>query len=376
MNNKTYFNIVHAADTSGCGFYRMKTPYMALQNVNKNIFVADSPKMIPLPEFYNDVRHVRVQRQCSTAQVDFVEKFLMPLSNTRGFWVSFEIDDIIIPDYIPAYNLGRDAYLAPGISDNIKRVMSVVDFITVTTDELAKTYSAYYNIPLNKFKVIPNYLPRWWVGNNFNIKLIEEKYDKQVKSKFKIVFAGSTSHFDIKNRNNGVDDYTHIIPFILKNYKKYEFVFIGGFPQQIKHLIETKEITFITGFDLWNYPQHLNRLDASLFIAPLQDNMFNRNKSNIKLLESWALGVPVLTQNITTYSQYTDMTFEDHNDIEQKVINLLYNKNRYLKTCKDNYDIIENGDVNAKNGWWLENNLQDYTTLFTMSQKSLEININ
>jgi hypothetical protein len=37
---------------------------------------------------------------------------------------------------------------------------------------------------------------------------------KQTKNKPRIAMACSMNHFDIENRNNGIDDFSHIVPWI------------------------------------------------------------------------------------------------------------------------------------------------------------------
>jgi hypothetical protein len=91
--------------------------------------------------------------------------------------------------------------------------MSGCDFITVTTNEIADLYSTSMNIPRNKFIVIPNYLPRWWIGDSYNYDRQMLLY-KQTRNKPRIAMACSMNHFDINNQNNGIDDFSHIVPWI------------------------------------------------------------------------------------------------------------------------------------------------------------------
>ncbi|QKS82333.1 hypothetical protein [Pseudomonas bijieensis] len=49
------------------------------------------------------------------------------------------------------------------------------------------------------------------------------------------------------------------------------------------------------------YPAKLASLDLDLALAPLEDNLFNRCKGNIRLLEFGACGVPVICSDIEAY---------------------------------------------------------------------------
>ena len=372
---QNYFNIIsNPADTSGCCHYRMRTPYMGLQSVTRDIRVTDSMKVVVDPKFYRDVRVVRMQRQVSDAQAAFYTKFLKPLSDQIGFWLIYEIDDVISYDDIPPYNIGRHAFKNDNFYKNIQSMMLASDFITITTDELKTYYVNKYKIPEEKFLVIPNYLPRWWAGESYNLNDIVTRYNKN-KNKPRIGFPVSSSHFDLEGNNNYIDDFTHIIDFIIKNVNKYQFVFMGGYPKQLAHLIKNKKIEYHRSSDILNYPRELYAKDLQCIIAPLQDNTFNRCKSNIKLLEGWALGIPVVAQNLSCYNKYTDYVFNNSSDIEGVINKILSDKNKFKSIVKKNRAIVDYGDKNSPNGWWLEKNLYKWRNIFAIPQKTIEYDL-
>jgi hypothetical protein len=352
----------------------MRSPAMAAQTLRKDISIVDSPKMLPLPEFYRDIRHVKVQRQVSTAQKDFVMKFLKPLSDSFGFWLSYDIDDVIGPDDIPMYNAARHAFQAPGLFDNIKEILNAVDFINVPTEEMAKYYNIKFSVPMSKIQIVPNYLPRWWIGAAYDISRIEAKL-KENKKKPRLGFICSSTHFDLKNQNGGVDDFTHIIPFIRSTVDKYQWVFVGGIPQQLKDLVQQRKIELHHGVDLLNYPRALMEKKIDAIVAPLKDNIFNRCKSNIKLLEGWSLGIPVIAQDLEPYRPYTDMLFKDVNDLQNQLDNLFKNDKKYLNLVKEHRKIIDYGNKEAPNGWWLEKNMGIHFGMFMIPQKTMSIDL-
>ena len=49
------------------------------------------------------------------------------------------------------------------------------------------------------------------------------------------------------------------------------------------------------------YPEKLASLGLDLALAPLEDNLFNRCKSNLKFLEYGACGYPVIASDIECY---------------------------------------------------------------------------
>jgi len=370
------FNVaMFPADIGGCGHYRMKFPVWSLQTNAKNIRVIDSMKLIGDPRFFYDIRCVRIQRQVNDAQCDYFLKFLKPLSDSIGFWTIYEVDDVIKYEDIPLYNHGRTAYENKQFFANVKNILQGCDFLTVTTDTLRQYYIDNYELEEDKVVTIPNYLPRWWIGEAYREDLIKERYDVH-KDKPRIGLPLSSSHYDLTGINNYIDDFSIISDFVRSTVKKYQWVVVGHVPKKIEDLIKSKQVECVPGSDLLNYPREMvDRGKFNAIVAPLQDNVFNRCKSNIKLLESWALGIPCIVQDLSCYSPYTKMTFKDNNELQIQLDNLFKDKKKYIKTVKNNRKIIDYGDTRSPNGWWLEKNLSKWFQLFTAPQKTIRLDL-
>lgn len=264
------------------------------------------------------------------------------------------------------------------MGDSVKQCMDLCDIITVSTEELRDFYVKKLSLPKEKFLVIPNYLPRWWIGESFNIDKQMDQYFKQCK-KPNIGFCCSANHFDLNNQNDGVDDFTHLIPWIIKNVNKYNFIFVGGLPNQLVELASKGLIYCQSPSDIFNYPREIRKRQIDLLLAPLQDNEFNKCKSNIKFLEFAALGIPMAGQNISTYNRYTKLVFDDGNDIDKLCNNLFFEKDSaeyYRNVIVQQRNIIDYPSKISPNGFWLEKNFKTYYELFTLPQKTISIDIN
>lgn len=363
------------ADYAGCWFYRMGAPRMSLITNFKDINIMSSQKLIGHHQFFRDIRLVRLQRQVNDNQLSYFNQFLYPLSKQIGFHIVYELDDVIRYEDIPKWNVGRSAYKNENFFKNVKIILEKVDMMTVTSHELKDYYITHYNIDKDRVVVIPNMLPKWWIGNSFDINKSIINYRDNIK-KPRIGFPISTSHIDAKGINNYVDDFSHINDFIKSTVDKYQWVFVGGFPKQLEKEVKDKKIEFYSGIDILNYPQSLARLNLNLIVAPLKsDEVFNKCKSNIKLLESWAIGIPVIAQDIECYNKYTNNVFTDSNSLQNKIDNIIGKEKTYSKIIKSNYNIINNGDENKENGWWLEKNLKTWRALYCPQQKTLNFDL-
>ena len=294
-----------------------------------------------------------------------------------GFSICYEIDDVLVYDEIPKYNIAKEAFNPERIGNTTKEIMDLCDIITVSTEELRDLYHKYYNIPLNKFIVIQNYLPRWWIGDSFNLGRQMYQFSQQRKRPT-LAFCCSVNHFDVKNVNGGQDDFSHLIPWIIKNIDKYQFVFVGGVPVQLQEYVKTGKIQYQAPSDIFNYPHQMQLRKIDLLCAPLIDNAFNRCKSNIKFLEFSALGIPMCGQNICTYNKYTKLVFDTGEDIDKLCEQLFFSKNSeeyYKEIIVQQRNIIDNPSPLSATGYWLEANIKPYYELYSIPQKTMTIDL-
>ena len=63
-----------------------------------------------------------------------------------GFSICYEIDDVLVYDEIPKYNIAKEAFNPERIGNTTKEIMDLCDIITVSTEELRDLYHKYYNI--------------------------------------------------------------------------------------------------------------------------------------------------------------------------------------------------------------------------------------
>jgi hypothetical protein len=282
-------------------------------------------KMILDPNWYRDIKTVTVQRQASTPQKEFV-KFLKSIQPEMGFKLIYEVDDVVFREDIPDYNAYKEGFDSDEIRQNCIDIINMCDEVTVTCKYMRDLYKL--RTGKQEITAIPNFPPYWWFGHQFNQRRIYDSFDKN-KKKPRIVYAGSAAHFDMGNKTGQQDDFSHVIKFIIDNRFKYQFVFIGAFPPPLKPFIDAREIEYHPWKNLMEYPNFLASLDAQLFLAPLQDNSFNRSKSDIKYIEAACLGIPCLCQDIVTYENaLPQLKFKSGDELESKVEALLNWKNR------------------------------------------------
>ena len=163
--------IHYCADQSGCGFWRMIWPGDEMLSQNKAVIMT-LYQMVLLAPFYQGIDAIRLQRQCTDAQLEFV-KFLRQVSDDlkkqtgKGFRLIWEVDDICFPaEAIPDYNVCKTAFTDDKIGKTIKEMMNYCDEITVVSNTMREHYKKHLNF--DKISVIPNYAPKYWLDKGID----------------------------------------------------------------------------------------------------------------------------------------------------------------------------------------------------------------
>ena len=347
------------ADFSGCGFWRMVWPEHTL-NAHQKAVVHGHTCMVLDERYYQNIKSVRVQRQATEYQLRFVE-FLKSISpKYDNFRVIYEIDDIVFHEDIPDYNKFKQAFVDPKIRESACAIMSLCDEITVTNKFMQEYYIAKTG---NKnVTVIPNYPPKFWLGNFYNEDDIARNYSKR-KKKPRVLYAGCGAHFDVDNRTGQKDDFEHVIQTVIKTKKKYQWVFLGAYPLQLTPLVKSGDIEFHPWARMYDYGSKIKSLRVNAMVAPLQDNTFNRAKSDLKYIEACAFGLPAICQDLCTYEN-AQFKFNTGDEMIDQLDDVLSDKTRYMKICRKARSYADTR--------WLENdaNIDKYLELYTTEFKS------
>ncbi len=338
------------ADYAGCGWWRMIQPETLL-NMEQKAIINGLTTMVVDPRFYFGIEAVRLQRQATPVQLEFV-KFLKAGSAEHGFKVIYEIDDIIFKDDIPDFNRCKTAFEDDSILASSIEMMRLCDEISVTC-QFMKEY--YIDKTGNKnITVLPNYPSRMWMDGHYDPVRLMENYTKY-KNRPRVAYIGSGTHIDVGNRTNQKDDFEHIVQHIIKTRDIFKWVFVGCFPLPCKPFIDRGEMEFISWFPLKNLAKAYTSINCQAVYAPLQDCSFNRAKSNIKYLESACCGIPGVFQNMITYKD-APLRFGTGAEFIDQIKALLKDEQTYEK-----YSIAARAYADTM---WLDDHLDEFAELY------------
>jgi len=317
--------INYMADLGGCGHYRLLWPEQVINARNMAVSHSNTG-IITNPHWYENAKVVQIQRQAADDHWSFAQ-WLKQIQPQAGFKLVYNIDDVPFKEHIPDYNRFKFAFDNDKIRENIVNIIGVCDEVIVTCDYMKQIFQ---NVTGKKeITVIPNFPPYFWIGHYFN-KRKRYKVYQTYKQKPRILYSGSGAHFDVDNKNGGRDDFEHMLKFIVDTTHKYQWVFIGAVPPPLVPYVRSGQIELHQWQALLDYPAKVVDIEPTVCIAPLQNNSFNKSKSDIKYVESCMLGIPCLLQDIETY--YTapkHLKFDTIEEFEEKLQKLLRKQQNY-----------------------------------------------
>lgn len=250
----------------GCGNHRVIQPFKALE---ENLALDGSlalgiPGVMEIARLQPDT--ILLELATGTGFPRLIEQYRQ-VSKAK---IIVEYDDYL-PN-IPIKN-GNKHHFPQHIIKRLRRVVEAADWVVVSTFPLAEAYQGFHH----DIRVAQNRLAvRQW-GHL--------QSERRVGKKPRVGWAGGGTH---------TGDLGILQPIIKALEDKVEWVFMGMRPEGVKC-----EFHASVPFDY--YPEKLASLNLDLALVPLEHNHFNECKSNLRLLEIGACGVPIIATDIVSY---------------------------------------------------------------------------
>lgn len=277
-------------------------------------------------------------------QYEYVQD-IMRKRNVTPFRFIIDVDDVMHSDHIAEFNVAKDGYMDNKRFDTFKEIVQMSDELHVCSP----TMQDFYRDVL-EFKNVthrPNMMPKClFDGFDPTGEINRLRFEKH-KDRPRIVWAGSWTHVDVKKQSK-VDDFTKIKDFCLSTIDEYQWIFFGAHPDWIAPAISEGKAEYHPWVGIFDFPRMLWELEPTVVFAPLDDNTFNKCKSNIKLTETGALGIAGIYQDLDPYAE-APLKFNSGDELADQL--------KYLLHDWDNYSKIANEMKEISQGYFLENNL-------------------
>jgi glycosyltransferase involved in cell wall biosynthesis len=258
------------------GHYRVAQPFNELERAGwiQGRLTYGVPDTIELQRLQPDT----VIFQCRYS-ADSIQEFqaVKRFSNARRI---YELDDYIIE--VPKKN-AHARNMPTNMRERVSQGIALCDRVVVSTEPLADALSSMHS----DIRVVPNMLAAsLWAGL---------QGQRQTSARPRVGWAGGTSHRG---------DLELILDVVKELADEVDWVFFGMCPELLKPYVKE----FHGSIPLGMYPQKLASLNLDLALAPLEINLFNDCKSNLRLLEYGACGFPVICTDTKAYRGYLPCT--------------------------------------------------------------------
>ncbi|TDA66646.1 MAG: hypothetical protein D9V45_06890 [Chloroflexi bacterium] len=212
------------------------------------------------------------------------ERLVSAIKDLGAYFIYFADDDLSSPAVLTKGYTATDSLV-------FRHYLETADLTVVTTEALKSRLFVHHS----RCAVIPNYLDERLIVRN--------RRGNSLKSAFVIGYMGTSTH----NEDLGV-----VLPALHKlqsDHPEVVYEFIGvqnnqnfktlPFIDHLKYRVaapQPEEIEYPLFYLWWT-----SSVDWDLAIAPLQENEFNQNKSDIKFLDYAANGVPGIFSDVPIY---------------------------------------------------------------------------
>ena len=277
---------------SASRYYRLLLPY---RHCVDRLRVEHQVELVLSPTFRAaDLHHFDGAVLLREPEPDLLNIFLAARANRSGterpFRLAWNIDD----DFwnVPEWSQAWKAYQNELLMARCSQMRQYADFVWSSTPILSEALKRNASA-----RVLPNYLDlRDW----------PEPQPRDYTAPTRVVWAGSHTHaHDVLRLVEGVKWLQRQQP------GKYEFHFIGDVPGDLIGRFERHGLIHHEMVPLAKYPQFLVSLRPDIGLLPLEDNPFNRSKSNIKWLEYTAAGARTVTDAPWCYPEASRLTLAE-----------------------------------------------------------------
>jgi glycosyltransferase involved in cell wall biosynthesis len=367
--------LVLPSDRSGVSKFRSVDPHIALQSQFPDEFHVDidyEPK-INDPKYWSQYQIVHIHRNVGPnyeAGIQIIKNL-----NAMGIPTIIDIDDYWLPTKEhPIHAIIKENKIHEKIIENLKAGQYITTTTTIFADEIKKYNKNVFIFPngINpeeaqfKEKTLPSDKIRvGWLGGSshyHDLLLLEGMVSKlsDYQSKLKYVLCG----FDTRGTMTEIDKSTGkqkqrpIKPHETV-WVKYEEIFTDGYrivsPEYKEYLNKFDSVRSYSNLSeekyerVWTLPvttyaKNYSKFDISL--APIKNHIFNKVKSQLKVIEAGFYKKALIASNVGPYTIDLKHSLVNGNFVDGNALLVDENKNhsdwsKFIKKLVDNPNMIE-----------------------------------
>lgn len=277
---------------------------------------------------YDLVMFQRPFSDTTVALMTYLKKLGIPM------WVDFDDLTLAVPVSNPAYEVLSQS------RDNIIMIAKLADLVTVTTQSLAERLLEH--LPGKEHSGIVNVVP-----NAFNDTIFKRnQHIPQVhavkdpgplympQTSTTVLWRGSDTHVA------DLMDFSLQIGALMEAYPEWKWVFFGMLPWFLPVSVKNGGPIYIPPTDPLPYHEQLLRIKAPVIHVPLEDNVFNRAKSNIAFIEAAYAGSVCVAPDWEEWRKPGVLNYKDHNGYMTAISSVLDGKVDIAEHVAASWDYI------------------------------------
>jgi glycosyltransferase involved in cell wall biosynthesis len=391
--------LVVPSDRTGVGKFRSVDPHIFLQNLFPNEFHVDidyEPNVSNM-DFWKQYQIVAFHRSIST-DFDLANQLIQKL-NSMGIVTICDIDDYWMPGKEhPIHDVIRFNKINEKIVANIR----VAKYVTTTTslfaDEIKKVNNNVFVFPNGVNPKEPQFMeptPEFdririgWLGGSshlHDLQLLDQSFSKlmSIKDKVQYVLCGFDTRGSVTEINQQTKEqvrrnirpeetvwasyekiFTQNYQIISEDYKK----FLLEYTQENYQNETTEPYARVWTKPVTSYAKNYSRFDISL--APIKNHMFNRMKSQLKVIESGFYKKALIASNLGPYTIDLKHCLKNGNFVDGNALLVDENRN-HSDWAKFIEKLVKNPNMIKDMGERLYETVKDVYDLNTITKNRAE----
>jgi hypothetical protein len=279
----------------GTSFYRAGGIFPHLMSIMPELEVTPNPGTYDWFVFgFTDV--LFMQRPFTDQHVQIAE---MARTLCVPIWIDYDDDLFSVPRCNPAFPI----YSQPNHQRNVAKLLALADHVSVSTEDLKRKFEK-----LNpKIDVIPNALNDYILNARPSIG----------PKKMIVNWRGSPTH----EKDIGI--FSHAIVELAKKFPEWKWNFIGHSFWGLIDAMPKENLVECAAVDPMMYWHLIGQLQPAIQIVPLENNGFNRCKSNIAWQEAAYSGCATLAPDWNEWRNPGTILYKDVDDFYTKLYDIL-----------------------------------------------------
>lgn len=366
--------LVIPSDRTGVGKFRSVDPHIFLQNLYPDDFHVDIVYDVPLDDanFWKKYQIVHFHR---SPNPDFENSLrLIKRLNELGIKTVADIDDYWMPTKEhPIYDVIRFNKINEKIVANLKEANYVSTTTSIFADEIKKinpnvvVFPNAINSDESQFKeptIESERLRIGWLGGSshlHDLQLLDQSFSKLTShsDKLQFVLCGFDTRGTVTeiNQQTGEHKKRNILPHETV-WAQYEKIFTQDFSiiseEYKNYLLKYKQESFVDEYTqpyvrVWtkpvtSYAKNYSKMDVSL--APIKNHVFNRNKSQLKVIEAGFYKKALIASNLGPYTIDLKHSLNNGNFVDGNALLVDENRNhsdwaKYIEKLLKNPNMVK-----------------------------------